>query len=271
MLIHIAVAATAGFLALTIWNTMWVFWLFGIGYICTGIAAASDNRVRDRRFKTGFKGNEVDTSDLAAGAKLIAIGLAVWVLAYFGRALFQWFTQTWGATSSWFESYGWAICFAVLGGAVTIAALKRMLLTSKNAIQAAPAPKMEYPPSEKPILSPVRDESKIHQDILRVLLYVGKADGQLRAQERSVINATLLKLGSYSIRGEGAIDELLARTEVPTLQAFKLAVGRISQSNSSVVDVVLGAATQIVATQKTIHTAEDEAIKYLQKRLSRTQ
>jgi hypothetical protein len=105
-------------------------------------------------------------------------------------------------------------------------------------------------------------------DTLRVLLYVGKADGQLRAAEKAVIRDTCVAITSDSRLTDSAIDELLANMDVPTLQAFKLAVGRLAKREQTALAVVMTAAERMVATQKTVHQVEQEALDYMKRRFA---
>jgi hypothetical protein len=105
-------------------------------------------------------------------------------------------------------------------------------------------------------------------DTLRVLLYMGKADGQLRAAEKLIIRETCASLASDSRMTDATIDDMFNTMDVPTLQAFKLAVGRLAKREQTSRDVVLGAAEKMIATQKTIHPAEQEAIDYMRKRFA---
>ena len=56
--------------------------------------------------------------------------------------------------------------------------------------------------------------------------------------------------------------------DVPTLQAFKLAVGRLAKRDQAAQTVVMSAAERMVATQKTVHQAEQEALDYMKKRFT---
>jgi hypothetical protein len=105
-------------------------------------------------------------------------------------------------------------------------------------------------------------------DTLRVLLYVGKADGQLRAAEKTVIRDTCVAITNDSRLTDSAIDDLLANLDVPTLQAFKLAVGRLSKRDQAAQTMVMTAAERIVATQKAVHQAEQDALDYMKKRFT---
>ena len=103
-------------------------------------------------------------------------------------------------------------------------------------------------------------------DTLRVLLYVGKADGQLRAAEKAIIRETCIAITKESRLIDSTIDDLLSNMDVPTLQAFKLAVGRLAQRDQAAQSVVMTAAEKMVATQKTVHQTEQEALDYMKKR-----
>ena len=105
-------------------------------------------------------------------------------------------------------------------------------------------------------------------DTLRILLYVGKADGQLRAAEKVIIRDTCCALANDSRLTDALIDEMFSALDVPTLQAFKMAVGRLAQKSSDARAVLIKAAEDMAATQKTVHPAEKEAIDYMHKRLA---
>jgi tellurite resistance protein len=105
-------------------------------------------------------------------------------------------------------------------------------------------------------------------DTLRVLLYVGKADGQFRAAEKAVIRETCIAITNDSRLTDSTIEELYVNMAVPTLHAFKLAVGRLAKRDKAAQSVVMAAAEKMVATQKTVHQAEQEALDYMKKRFT---
>lgn len=105
-------------------------------------------------------------------------------------------------------------------------------------------------------------------DALRVLLYVGKADGQLRAAERERIAAACRTLSGDARVTPELVGGLLAQMDVPTLPAFKLAVGRLAARDATVARTVLEASAAIVATQKTVHHAEADALAYMRQRFA---
>lgn len=119
--------------------------------------------------------------------------------------------------------------------------------------------------------SPDRTKNQLLEgeyDTLRVLLYVGKADGQLRAAEKTVIRDTCIAITNDSRLTDGSIGDLLTNMDVPTLQAFKLAVGRLAKRDEAARSVVMSAAEKMVATQKSVHQAEKEALDYMKKRFA---
>lgn len=104
-------------------------------------------------------------------------------------------------------------------------------------------------------------------DTLRVLLYVGKADGQLRAAEKTIIRETCRALANDSRVTDAMIDEIFSSLAAPTLHAFKLAVGRIGKKEASSRSLLLKSAEDMIATQKTVHPVEKEALEYMRTRL----
>lgn len=267
-MVLLLLSTLAGFAALLIWNVVWVFWLLGIGLIAAGIGIGSDNRKRDRRFKTGFKGNAEDTSDVATGLKLAAIGACVCAIGFFARELIFWLKEASVSSMTWIELYGGPISLAMLLLLVVFAIAKRMRLSKASPAKLmAASQEAEANTTVEPLQGGL--DSRVQQDVIRVLFYVGKADGQLRANERSIIESTLRDLGIGVSGAESSVDALLTSNEKPTLHAFKLAVGRLSQQESSIGSAVISAAAKIVATQKAVQDAEQEALDYIQKRLVR--
>ena len=104
-------------------------------------------------------------------------------------------------------------------------------------------------------------------DTLRVLLYVGKADGRLRVPEKAIIRETCRALARDSRITDVMIDEIFANLAAPTLHAFKLAIGRIGKTETAARTLLMKAAEDMVATQKTVHLAEKEALEYMRQRL----
>lgn len=104
-------------------------------------------------------------------------------------------------------------------------------------------------------------------DLLRILYFVGKADGQLRAPERAIIRETCKSLVNDSRVDDSMLDGLIAGIEAPSLQAFRVAVGRLAKRPKEVRVIVAKAAHAMVGTQKTVHPSEKDALEYLEQRL----
>lgn len=105
-------------------------------------------------------------------------------------------------------------------------------------------------------------------DLIKCLLYIGKADGQMRKEERDIILNVCQSSADGSLDVEKTVTKLLNEIQVPSIQAFKLAVGRIASKNHDQFRVLARAASDIVNTQKTIHPSEQAALDYISKKAS---
>ena len=105
-------------------------------------------------------------------------------------------------------------------------------------------------------------------DAVRVLFYVGKADGQLRAPERELIVEACRALapGNENV-DRRAVDDMLLSLEIPTEAAFKMAVRRLVLRDEPVRTIVMTACERIVATQKKVHPMEQAALDFMRVRL----
>lgn len=108
-------------------------------------------------------------------------------------------------------------------------------------------------------------------DALRAMLYIGKADGRLTIKEKKEI----LEFCHF-FTGDTRIDiEILSKSlgfiEIPSLQGFKLCCGRLAQRDEDFRQKIIEVADRVIATDKTIHPAEQDAVDYLRKRLSSVQ
>jgi hypothetical protein len=105
-------------------------------------------------------------------------------------------------------------------------------------------------------------------DIVKVVYYIAKADGQYRQSEKEVIASFIRKLIRDERVTNQMIDEIFNKIDSPTLHSFKLAIGRIIKGRDVNPDLLLETCKQIVATQQTIHPSEQEALDYIEKRNS---
>lgn len=108
-----------------------------------------------------------------------------------------------------------------------------------------------------------------HYETLQVLLYVGKADGQLRAEERKVI-AAACKVITGDVRiTEDIANDLIDSVGIPSLHSFKIAVGKVAKrGDMAMMKRLLIASKTIVNTQKHVTATEQEALDYMAKRFA---
>ncbi|NTU68004.1 MAG: hypothetical protein HGB02_03895 [Chlorobiaceae bacterium] len=121
--------------------------------------------------------------------------------------------------------------------------------------------------------SPNRSLSRTFEnqlDAIRILLYVGKADGQLRQAERDVINLVVRHLANDGRITDEEIAQELNGYGNPSIQVFRVAVGKVSHEGTAMKSYLYEAAEKIVATQKTVHAHEEEALDYMKKRFGLT-
>ncbi len=125
---------------------------------------------------------------------------------------------------------------------------------------------------EKYRLSPeyaISEVFKKHLDIIKVLFYVGKADGQLGAAERKIIYQTIRSIAKKQDLTDAYIGKYFKKLKVPNVQGFKNAFGRVCKKQSKQTLQLYYTAKKIVATQKKIHANEAEALEYMKKRMKK--
>ncbi len=111
---------------------------------------------------------------------------------------------------------------------------------------------------------------KKHLDIIKVLYYVGKADGQLRAAERKIIYQHIRSLAKNKELTDTDIGKLLKKLKVPNFQGFKISFERICKNKQPKQTLQLYyTAKKVVATQKTRHENEAEALEYMKKKMKK--
>ncbi|MCW8906733.1 MAG: hypothetical protein OQL28_05760 [Sedimenticola sp.] len=105
-------------------------------------------------------------------------------------------------------------------------------------------------------------------DIMKVVYFVAKADGQYRKEEKQVISNYIRKLVRDDRITIKMIDEILKPIDVPTMQGFKLALGRVLKSGEVNPVLLATCCQEIVDTQKSVRPMEKEALEYIEKKLS---
>lgn len=108
--------------------------------------------------------------------------------------------------------------------------------------------------------------------VLGILAYIARADGQVRAAERTVI-AAACKVFTHDLRiTESQANDALNRTTALGLHSFKVAVGRINKLGDEAIKRKLLAATRtIIGTQKNVTPGEQEALDYMTKRFAKSE
>jgi hypothetical protein len=110
---------------------------------------------------------------------------------------------------------------------------------------------------------------KKHLDIIKVLFYVGRADGQLQAAERKIIYHTIRSIAKNKELTDSDIGNFFKKLKVPNFQGFKIAFGRVCKKQPKQTLQLYYTAKKIVATQKTIHAKEAEALEYMKKMMKK--
>jgi hypothetical protein len=108
--------------------------------------------------------------------------------------------------------------------------------------------------------------------VLDILVFIAKADGQMRAAERKVM-AAACKVFTHDLRiTESQASDAINRTATLSLHSFKIAVGRINKlSDESVKRKLLAASRTIIGTQKNVTPGEQEALDYMAKRFAKSE
>lgn len=106
-------------------------------------------------------------------------------------------------------------------------------------------------------------------DALRVLYYVSKADGRLTQKERAIMRNAIRGLSDHPAITDKRIDGLIDAIDLPSITAFKQAFGRLINENRPLAEKVAGWSEAMVATEKKVAAAEQEALDYLKTRLGK--
>lgn len=107
---------------------------------------------------------------------------------------------------------------------------------------------------------------KEEKDIMRVLEYIGRADGQLRREERLLIYDAFRKISHDDRITDEMFRNAMEYTDAMNAQAYKLAITRLSSKPDNIKAILSDTARAIVATQKTVLPAEQEALDYITKK-----
>ena len=105
-------------------------------------------------------------------------------------------------------------------------------------------------------------------DVLKVLFYMAKADGQFRKEEKVVIANYVGGLVRDERITPALVTAVTSELGGLSLQAFKLAFGRVLKSGQADPVGLQKCCQDIVDTQKKVHPSEQEALDYLTKKLA---
>jgi len=104
-------------------------------------------------------------------------------------------------------------------------------------------------------------------DQLLVLLYVAKADGRMMTAEVGVIAQFCSQaMGDDAVTSE-IVKKALRQLDEPTFKGFKSAFDRVNIKSAPMAAALLAAADGVVATQKSIHEDELQALQWMRERL----
>ena len=118
---------------------------------------------------------------------------------------------------------------------------------------------------KKTPISAINEVSAENYDFLRVLLYIGKADGRLTISEKTVICDCCKKLSNDENISVEAVSKLLSQYDVPAYSSFQNAVTRLKGESKDIKKLLYETCKEIINTQKTIHPKEKEALEYIEK------
>lgn len=104
-----------------------------------------------------------------------------------------------------------------------------------------------------------------YNNILRILLYIAKADGSYLKAEKVIIRDAIRNLtNEYSISDE-IIDKMINNLNVPTFNAFKTDIKKLKEENYPI--DIFKVALDIINTQNSVHEKEKEALEYIAENL----
>jgi hypothetical protein len=106
-------------------------------------------------------------------------------------------------------------------------------------------------------------------DAIRVLFYVGKADGRLSQSERSILREAIRGMSNHPAIDDRRLDSLIDSLDTPSLVAFKQAYGRLIKRDFALAEKLVDIAEAIVETENALSQPEQEALNYLKIRLGK--
>lgn len=110
-----------------------------------------------------------------------------------------------------------------------------------------------------------------HQDVLKVLLFLSKADGRTTVKERAIILDYAKEITGDMRLDDTMIKQVFMSIDVPSLYSFKVCCGRIAKTIPKAQQQLLIATVELmVSSENTIHPSEQTALEYIYQRLNQT-
>lgn len=103
-------------------------------------------------------------------------------------------------------------------------------------------------------------------DILEVLFYIGKADTQLKKEERAIICDAVRRIANDDRISDDMVNKIMDQMFPHTERTFKIKIGKMLDLTIEMKRDVFDTMSAIVHTQKTIHPAEQTALDYTSKK-----
>lgn len=125
----------------------------------------------------------------------------------------------------------------------------------------------EWEASPEPVLDALYSQ---HGDLLKMLLYTAKADGAMRAAEVQVIARHCADLTGDDRITPPLVKDLLAMLDVPSITSFTRLYNKLRRERPADAERAALACREIIATQKTIHSAERAVLDVLDRPLPKS-
>lgn len=122
----------------------------------------------------------------------------------------------------------------------------------------------EWEASPEPVMDKLYAE---HHDVLKLMLYMAKADGAVRLAELDVIAKYCIEITKDQRINSAMIKELLQYVDVVTINTFTRTYNKLRRERPDAAQQAADACRAIVATQKSIHPNEQSALDALSKPL----
>lgn len=122
----------------------------------------------------------------------------------------------------------------------------------------------EWLASPQPVMDKLYEQ---HHDVLKMMLYMAKADGSVRAAELGVIAQCCVDITQDNRITLAMIKDMLKCVDVVSITTFVRTYNRLRRERPKAALLAAAACRAIVATQKTIHPNEQAALDVLDKPL----